>query len=160
VIKAEFIAEVRRSRAELDDALSQVDPADMLQPRPGSSWTVKDIVAHITWHEREMIGLIEQRALAGSVLWQLPLEQRNQAIHQENQDLGLEQVLEAHRQTFPRLLAALELLDDDALHHPVHFAGMPDDWSPADLIASNTYEHYADHSAELRAWLVGEEPAV
>ncbi|MDE0217922.1 MAG: hypothetical protein OXJ90_01530 [Spirochaetaceae bacterium] len=52
----------------------------MLQPRAGGCWSGKDIVAHVIWYEREMVGVLKSRVLAGSDLWALPVDERNSAV--------------------------------------------------------------------------------
>ena len=46
----------------------------------------------------------------------------------------------------------METLTDEDLLDASHFAEMPSNWKPWEVIASNTYEHYDDHLAELAAW--------
>lgn len=36
-----------------------------------------------------------------------------------------------------------------ALDDPAFFDGMPPDWSPADILAQNTYQHYAKHMEDF-----------
>jgi hypothetical protein len=54
---------------DLWQRLGCIPPARMLVPMGAGKWTVKDVIAHITWHERQMIGLLEGRALVGSPWW-------------------------------------------------------------------------------------------
>jgi len=48
---------------------------------------------------------------------------------------------------------AVQSLDDQDLHDPARFAGMPADWSPWRIIAGNSFEHYRAHASDLRQWL-------
>ena len=45
---------------------------------------MKDILAHIAWYEREMIGMLRAHAVAGSDLWDVSLDARNAAIYEIN----------------------------------------------------------------------------
>ncbi|MFN2216624.1 MAG: hypothetical protein ACK2TS_06740 [Anaerolineales bacterium] len=47
------------------------------------------------------------------------------------------------------MLKLLQELDETDLNNPAAFEGMPGDWQPWNVIASNTYEHYDDHVADL-----------
>jgi hypothetical protein len=46
-------------------------------------------------------------------------------------------------------LKFLEELADDDLLHASHFREMPSDWIPWQVIASNTFEHYPVHTADI-----------
>jgi hypothetical protein len=116
-------------------------------------WSLKDVLAHISWHEREMIDVLEQRTLAGSDLWSLPLHERNAAIYEKNRALPLAEVLSHARESYPRLLSLIEGIEEEELHDAARFENMPGEWQPWQVISSNTYEHYDDHLPDLEAWL-------
>jgi hypothetical protein len=92
-----------------------------------------------------MLGVLQARALVGSPWWDLPLDQRNQAIYAENQARPLAEVRQEAAQVYEALLKAIEALEEEDLHDPARFPGMPPDWKPWELLANNTYEHYLDH---------------
>ena len=45
---------------------------------------MKDILSHITWFEREMVDMLQTRTLKGSKLWELPQDERNRIIYEQN----------------------------------------------------------------------------
>ena len=143
----------RRDRAEWDRLLAEVGEERMLEPRLPGAWSVKDVIAHVNWYEREMITAIEQRALVGSELWELPQDERNVPIYEQGKDLPLEQVLTESDQIFARLWTLVGELEDEDLIEASHFDQMPEDWEPWQVIASNTFEHYQQHIPDIRAWL-------
>ena len=148
--KSELLANIRQARADWEAALAQLDDPQILHPGTGG-WSLKDVIAHITWHEREMIGVAQAHALVGSEMWGWPLDERNHAIYLSNKDRSLVDVRQEAGQVYPQLLQALDTLSDDELSDPARFPGMPQDWQPWKLIAENTYEHYLDHLADLQA---------
>lgn len=150
--KSQLIEKIRQSQADLDALLAHMDPSVMTRPGASGGWSVKDVLAHITWHEREMLNVIQAHALVGSDLWDLPLDERNAVIYNENKDRALKDVLEESAAVFKALMQALPTLTEEDLHDPSRFPNMPPDWEPWDLIAQNTYEHYDDHLADLQAW--------
>jgi len=150
--KAEFLELIRQSRAELDEVINQLDPKSMITPGVAGDWSVKDILAHITWHDREMLNLVRAHALVGSDLWNLPLDQRNDAIYQENRNKDIKNVLAEAKGFCEAMMKEMQTLSDEDLQDPGRFSDMPSDWQPWDLIAQNTCEHYEDHLADLRAW--------
>ena len=150
--KSKFTELIRSTRLEFDSLLEKFTPAQMTRAGAAGDWLIKVILAHITWHEREMIGMLEAQALRGSELWNLPLDQRNAIIHAGNKDRPLEEVRAEARQVFLSLVEKLEALSEEALNDAGHFAEMPADWQPWSVIASNTYEHYQEHLVQLQNW--------
>ncbi len=157
--KATFITTLRADRALWDDLLAELLPlgeAALTAPGAAGEWSVKDVISHVAWFEREMVGVMRARALVGSDLWRLPLDERNDVICAENRARPLPDVLVEAGRVYAELLAALETLTDADLADPARFAEMPADWLPWEMIASNSFEHYRDHAPDLRAWLAGQ----
>jgi len=151
--KARLLDTLAAGRAEWEATLARV-PADRLtDPGAGGGWSVKDIVAHIAWHEREIAPVFATHALAGSDLWNRPLQERNEAIFNQNRDRLLDETLRDEAEAYATLWAALLPLTDSDLRDPTRYRNMPREWQPWPLVAENTYEHYAAHLADIRAWL-------
>ena len=148
--KREFIDRVKSERQLWNELLSRVPDDLMLEPGVEGDWSVKDILAHVTWYEREMIGVLKARALAGSDWWALPLEERNAAVHGEVSGMSLEEVRAEVACVFPALVEQLELLPEEALHDAAYFEHMPAEWAPSDVIGSNTFRHYPEHTESIQ----------
>ena len=144
---------VQKAWIDWNKLISQVDQEQLIPPGVAGGWSLKDIIAHITWHEKEMVGLITAHALVGSELWILPTDERNAAIYEEIRHQPLKQVLEESAQVHQQLLEALPTLTDEDLTDPSGFPNMPPDWQPGMLIAQNTYEHYQGHMRDVERWL-------
>jgi hypothetical protein len=148
------LADINQAHAEWHKLLSQIDREDMIKPMQLNDWSIKDVIAPITWHEREMVNVIQARALVGSELWEQPMDMRNTAICETDQNQSLEEILSDAKQTHTDLIQMLETLTDDELNNTHRFDQMPANWTPWDLIAGNTSRHYRDHSSDLKAWMV------
>jgi hypothetical protein len=155
--KTLFLERYRHARLDWEAALVKLDATQLLQVGAGGEWSVKDVIAHLAWHEREMIGMLQMRALTGSPLWELPLDQRNAAIYTENKDRCLAEVQAEAQEVFPILWQLLEALEEEDLHDPSRFAQMPREWTPLQVLAGNTYEHYEDHLPQLSALIASQE---
>jgi hypothetical protein len=121
----------------------------MLEPGVEGGWSAKDVLAHVMWYEREMVGMLKSRALIGSDWWALPLEERNTAVHEKVKGMSLEEVRAEAAWVFPALTEQLELLPQEALGDSSHFEHMPAEWAPSDVISSNTYRHYPEHTESI-----------
>jgi len=56
--KIRFLDTLLTERTEWDRVLSQIDEARMTAPGVAGEWSAKDVVAHVTWFEREMVGVL------------------------------------------------------------------------------------------------------
>jgi hypothetical protein len=148
--RSELIAAYRQARSEWLGLLGQLDPAQMLHPLDDSGWSVKDIIAHLTWHEREMIQVAQQRALVGSPWWSLPTGQRNTNIYELFKDRSLEGVMDSAEIISAELIQALAQLSDADMLDSACFKEMPSDWQPWRVFASNMHEHYQEHLQDLK----------
>ena len=151
--KREFIDRVKSERERWDELMSRVPDDLMLKRGVEGDWSAKDILAHVMWYEREMIGMLKSRALAGSDWWALPLEERNNAVHGEVSRMSIEEARTEATRVFPALVEQLELLPEEALNDPAHFEGMPAEWAPSDVIGSNTLRHYPEHTESIQRLL-------
>jgi hypothetical protein len=148
--KTWLIDHIRTTRADFDACVHQLPVEKLNQPAAPGGMTTKEVIYHIAWHDRQMTGMLRTRALAGSPWWDLPTDQRNANIQAEAAPLPVQQVLDYADAAIAELLAALQDLPAEALDNPSFFAGMPEDWSPADILAQNTYEHYLDHIEDMK----------
>ena len=153
ITKSEFLSQVTRCRARWDRLVGQVAPEELQLAGFCGEWSLKEVMAHILWHEREMVVLLETRSFGGSPYWELPTDERNERIHQEMQTLDLAAVTAQASQTYAALLDLLQGLPEQSLNEASAFPGMPEEWRPWEVLASNTYEHYADHSRQAEAWI-------
>jgi hypothetical protein len=155
ITRDQFLAALREGRARWEAALAAIPAARMEEPGVSSDgrWSPKDVIGHVLWHEREMIGVVQARALVGSELWQRPLAERNQLIYASYQEQSLADVLAGAAAAWRTLLPLLEGLSEAELNDPARFAEMPPEWVPWDLIAGNTYRHYAEHAEQIERWL-------
>ncbi len=148
-----LVEDIISKRQVLDNLLADIPLERLEEPLVPGGWSLKDITAHITWYEREVIPALLTRVLEGSELWELPLEERNQVIYQQNKDRLLADVLAEAKDVFPRFVQAVAALDDADLEDPARFQYMPAIWKPVDLITSNSTEHYVDHTPQVHTWL-------
>ena len=152
---SQFIDTLQQERAKWNTMIDSIDREDMLTLGVAGEWSLKDVIAHITWHEREMVGLVQAHALVGSELWNLPTDERNAAIYEEIRDQSLEQILKESTQVHQQLLDLLPTLSNEDLTNAGNFPHMPPDWQPWRIIAQNTYEHYRQHKPDVERWLEG-----
>ncbi len=151
--KGELIRRVETTRRGWDELLGRVDDHLALEPGAEGELSAKDLVAHVTWYEREVVAMLRTRRMEGSGLWALGPDERNAAIHEQARDVPLEQVRAESARVFEALIEQLRLLPDEAYSDAARFADMPSDWAPWELIAGNTIWHYPDHMGAIKGLL-------
>jgi len=149
--KTQLVEAIQSARAEWDALLAHVPPAAYEQPGADDPWTLKDIIAHLAWHEREVAQSLQARDFSNSSdWWLLPTDERNQRIYEANRDMPLAKVVAEAHLTYTDLLAAIQSLSEDELNDASLFTNHPPDAAPWEIIAQNSYEHYQDHLDDLR----------
>jgi DinB superfamily len=148
-----FISMLEQARAQWEAFLVQMDEQRMLQPGIVETWSVKDLIAHVSWYEREMVPVIRLRVFTGSEWWALPTDERNAMIYQQNRYRPLQEIIDEGQHSYSELLEAVQSLSDEDLNDPRRFRDMPEDWVPWQIIAGNSFEHYQDHLPLLHTWV-------
>ena len=142
------------ARAEWEAAISRLS-AEEQEESLLDGWSVKDVIAHLMWHEKEIAGLVRARRLAGSDLWQRPLQERNRLIREQYRDLSLADIREQAANAYEALLKELAQLGEDELADAARWRDFPPNVLAWEIVAQNTYEHYRDHTADIERYLAG-----
>lgn len=146
---AQLLELVRETWAGWQAALGKVEWSKMETPHVGE-WSIKDLVVHVTWSEKEMLNMLKERSLAlASPHWELPPDERNQAIYEEHRHRALQEVLSEAQAIHAELVAEMEKLSEADLVDPSRYTGMPAEWVPWQILAGCTYRHYAEHAQDL-----------
>jgi len=151
-MKLDSLVEVtEHARGYLKHVIEGVPEDQREQSGPDGGWSLKDILAHIAWHDDAMIEVCEKHDLVGSVWWTLPLQERNDNIYEQYKDTPLKEVLEFFETAYEGMMKALKTLSDEDLNDPKRFHDMPEDWTPWHMLSSNGYEHYIRHIGQIHA---------
>jgi hypothetical protein len=157
--KIQLLEWITASRAELDALIAPLTDAQMVAPSAEGALSVKDLLAHVSWWERRTL-----RALAYAARGEAPpklaaegegeggVNRVNAQTFQANRDRSLEDVCAEYVRSGRDLLAALagyseaDLFDEEGFTKVLEFPALY-------LIAGDSYLHYPDHVASIRAWL-------
>ena len=148
--KSDLIGRIESARSSWDELLGRVDDRLALKPGTEGELSAKDLIAHVTWYEREVVRMLRSRTMDMSGLWALGADERNAAIYEQARDMSLEDVRAASARVSDALIQQLELLPEEAYSDASRFSNMPPEWEPWKLIAGNTIWHYPDHTGSVR----------
>jgi hypothetical protein len=153
--KARLLSSIERERKQLDETLALVDRARIEETAFEGGWSVKDLLAHITFWDERALDRVEA-VLSGSTPSQLEGTTDEINIHafEERRNRPLQEVMSDYHSTYKSLLAKIAALQDEDLADPKRFT-----WAHRlplrRLIRWDTDLHYAEHNLQIRAWLEG-----
>lgn len=155
--KSELVKRMRTTRAEFERLLEELEPNQMTQSGVAGGWSVKDMLAHIAWYQREEAELFGETGVEASPLWEVPQDPRNELLFEQNRDRPLDEVLTEFRQAFEKFLAVVERLSDEDLNTLGRFPGTSVERPPWRAIAVHSYDHDREHIEMIRTWLARTE---
>ncbi|MDL2335311.1 MAG: hypothetical protein QFC55_04705 [Chloroflexota bacterium] len=140
---------LRQLVARVDDAFGEFRaaaasyPKEHMDERLGEDlWTRKQMLAHVAaWHDLTAERLIKMSLSGQSVALERDVDKVNANAARVAVGKTAGEVLKDVEATFGRMRRQLVRMTDVQLH--------ADDAWAIHIVASNTYEHYADHIAEL-----------
>src|SRR5205085_9037384 len=135
---ARLLSIMQAERAEWEALLARVEEARMTEPGIEGPWSVKDIVAHLTWYDRTFVEgaqtVMRGEPFVRTGLRALAIDERNERIAADSRNRPLRDVLADSRQVFDQVLAVVRVCPDDVLNDGRRF-GLPDDVPPWVLVA-------------------------
>lgn len=156
--KTELLDVIRSARAALEGALARFDEEALVVATVTGDWTPKDTMAHVAYWEQSFLRWYEVGRRGEKpgrpeygVMWE-GLDDLNQEIVERSRARSLDEVRAEFAASHRAILDAVAAMDEDELFTVGHYA-----WTGKHplltYLRGNTDEHYAEHAAELEAWL-------
>lgn len=142
-----LVDRIRRDRERFDAILARV-PRERLEELglAAEGWSVKDVLWHIAWGDRQSWGVARAKALIGSDLWQLSEDERNAAVVREGRSRSLDDVLREYGDSYEELMTELGRLSDPDLNDAGRWDGLAQaipGWRPWRVLYDP--KHYDEH---------------
>ena len=153
--RQQLVEAIRAGRARLETQLAQVKAGRMEEPALPNGWSVKDLLAHLGFWEQRIVdcyhalvnGQTPDPHSAG-----MSVDELNARAHTELHDRTLDDLRGFESEAYLSLLSIAKEAQEDELFDPSRF-----EWTQGkpffEMIADNTYGHYAEHEPDLLAWL-------
>jgi hypothetical protein len=145
--KSELIRTMREANQRMAEAIEHAPDNWLLEPAK-DDWTGKDLVAHMAWWHDHSVRVIEHLRSGRQ-----PYDQNdpanatdalNDRTHREHLDDPPAVTRRAFKESFSRLLAALEPCTDDELFAADHWSWLGGE-ALAETILWDTSRHYDEH---------------
>lgn len=139
------------TRAQTEAALAGLTEDQLVDPGVIGDWSVKDILAHLTAWEAELVTLLVKVKRGQKPTWPAPAEfdDLNTKWHKETKNRPLDRVLADWRGVRKQTVRQVEGLTEADLNQKW---GWLRNRVAHDLIAANSYSHEAEHLAQIQAW--------
>jgi uncharacterized protein (TIGR03083 family) len=148
----EVLQALREARAQTDAALAGLGETELVDPGVIADWSVKDVLAHLTAWEAEMVTLLAKAKRGQKPKWpatQSETDALNAKWHKENKNRPLDRVRADFQGVRQQTVRQVEGLSDQELNQKW-------DWlrnrTALDLIASNSFRHELEHVAQIKEW--------
>jgi hypothetical protein len=121
--------------------------ARLMEPGVAGDWSVKDIIAHVTWWEEEALRhlpliMTRDRPPRYSVTY-AGIDAFNAMMAERKRDLSLSDVLTQQDDTHQRLIDFIQSVPEDQLTRETRFRRR---------LRLDTYSHYPIHTKTIEEW--------
>ena len=152
--KQDILDELTTARADLLDAIDGLTPEQMRQPFAVGLWSVKDVLAHLTAWESELVTALNQvqsSNRAPQIVLIDEIDEWNEEQYHLSARRPLEAILEDLEGVHRMLCMMVEDYKDKRLMDNRQFEWMEGEalWY---LIEENAYLHEREHADNIRAW--------
>ena len=156
--KDQLLADIRTQHRRLEKTLATLSAEDMLQPGVTASWSVKDLLAHLTaweqlfldWYTCGLHGCAPAISPVG--MSRKAMDALNAQIYTQNQAHPLEDIRAEFQASYRQVLSVVEAIPEADMFTPGRF-GWTGKLILADYIAGNTCSHYAWANGQVRKWV-------
>ncbi len=130
-----------------DDSYAGLSHEQLQEPGVSGDWSVKDIIAHVTWWEEEALKHLPLILAGGrpprySVTYG-GIDAFNALMHERKRDLSLSAVLTERDDTHRRLIAYIQTVPEEQFTRETRFRRR---------LRLDTYSHYPLHTAAIQLW--------
>jgi hypothetical protein len=164
--KAQLQALLWRMRAEQERFVAEAGPARLERPGASGDWTLKDVVAHLTFWRWWSVARLESavRKAAPVPPWGSDQDEEsdegvdriNAAAHEAARGRSIAEVLRDSRETFERAEAAIAALADRDLFTVNRYPWLVD-YAAADIVLSSA-KHLFEHAIDINLFLARTAP--
>jgi hypothetical protein len=145
--RQQLLKQLDKAWAAFKESYAGLSDSQLTEPGVTGHWSVKDIIAHVTWWEEEALKhlpliLKGGRPLRYSVQYG-GIDAFNAQMTEQKRGLALADVLRQQEETHRRLIAYVHSAPEEQFMRETRF------WRRLRL---DTYSHYPKHAKAVREW--------
>jgi hypothetical protein len=156
VTRAQLTDAIQEGRLDFDRLLNRFDADEMREAVLSNGWTVADVIAHIVVWDQRLLGWLAETAHGDDPSIPAPgyswddIDQLNEENRIAQQGRPIGEIMADYRASLSLIFHALEQFDDETLNSQYFPTESEPLWK---FFAANTYDHYAEHTDDIIAWL-------
>ena len=153
--KDEILDALEDERENLIDAIEGLSDEDMLESGVVGDWSIKDILAHLSAWEAELVKLLWQarqgQPPSGIYASGVPVDEINVVWSQAARSRPLERVMDDFISVRKQTVRRVEPFLDTDLTDPQRWPWLNGHplW---EWIATDSFQHEAEHAAQIKEW--------
>lgn len=145
--RAQLLKRLDTAWAALQASYAGLPDSELLEPGVTGDWSIRDIIAHVTWWEEEALAHLPLILAGGkpprySVTYG-GIDAFNAQRTEERRDLSLAEVLQRRDDTHRRLIDFLQTVPEDQFVRETRFRRR---------LRLDTYGHYPLHAEAISKW--------
>jgi hypothetical protein len=145
--RKQLLKQLDRAWNEFQESYVGLSESELTESGVTGNWSVKDIIAHVTWWEEEALThlpLIIQggRPARYSVKYG-GIDAFNALMTERKRSLSLSEVIQQQTETHRRLISYIECVPEDLFTRETRVRRR---------LRLDTYSHYPKHARAIRAW--------
>lgn len=153
--KAELIRALEEGRERFLDAIDGLDEGDLQKGGAVGEWSLKDLLAHLTMWEAELVKFLwqaRQGVKPATIHFNnISVDEVNERWYRANQSRPLAIILDDFHGVRNQTLRRVEAFSEEELIDPKLFPWLGD--TPLfEWIAGDSYQHEAEHEEQIRSW--------
>jgi hypothetical protein len=129
------------------ESYAGLSDAQLMEPGVTGQWSVKDLIAHVTWWEEEALQHLPRILTGGRPprysLQYGGIDAFNAQMTEQTRGLSLADVLRQSDEIHHRLIAYIHSVPEEPFTRETHFRRR---------LRLDTYSHYPKHAKAIRAW--------
>ncbi len=145
--RAQLLQRLDTAWVAFQESYAGLPDEQLLEPGVAGDWSVKDILAHVTWWEEEALKHLPLIIAGGrpprySVAYG-GIDAFNALMAERKRDQSLSDVLTERDETHRRLIAFIQTVPEDHFTRETRFRRR---------LRLDTYSHYPIHTEAIRVW--------
>jgi uncharacterized protein (TIGR03083 family) len=145
--RQQLLQKLDQAWAQIKESYAGLSDSQLTEPGVMGDWSVKDILAHVTWWEEEALKhlplIIKQGKPPRYSTQYGGIDAFNALMMERRQDLSLADVLQQQEETHRRLIDYLQSAPEEQFTHETRFRHR---------LRLDTYSHYPKHAKAIREW--------
>ena len=122
MLKTELLENLQNKRDKLNKVVNQIKEQGSENEIIEKKWYLKDVIAHISYYENEVVKVLPAKSMEGKVFWKKADDERNKEIYAETTNFSLLEITDRANQIFNDLFQETTNLSQNELDNP--FPGM------------------------------------